>query len=170
MSDENLRQPISEITEMPEGFGLDHFLISVGLGTLVGTLAMLIGLGWEAGFDIDLEEIGAAVLFIGFFVAVFTFIGFVVIGLPTTLLLSAIKKETAANYGVVGALAGFVAIAVIFEVHRTGGWEMLWFPAVGALAGFVCAYRWGRWREAVADFRRSIRPTRRSNPIHDLTH
>jgi len=173
MSDAKLRDGVSEITEIPEQANLGHFLAPLVWGTIAGTVTMLIGLGWEAGFDIDLADVGAAVLFVGVFVFLFTFTGFIAIGLPFTLLLRTIGKETVGVYAAIGAIGGFLLIAVIFETHRMGGWDGLWFPVVGALAGIACAYRWGRWRESVARRRKVAEETiaqRRSNPIHDLTH
>ncbi|MEP0392367.1 MAG: hypothetical protein ABJ205_10265 [Erythrobacter sp.] len=172
MIDDDLQNGVSEITEINEGSGLNQFVVSVGCGILAGTLAMLIGLGLKAGFDTDLANFGAAVVFVGLFVAIFTFMGFVAIGLPITWLLKAMGKETVAVYSATGAITGFLATAVIFEVHRQPT-DMLLFPAVGAVAGFACAYPWGRWREGAAQRRnvaKEIVAQRRTNPIHDLTH
>ncbi len=171
MTKYGLQNSISEITESPEGFGFDHFLAAICWGTLTGTLAMMAVLMWAAGFDFDLSAIGAALLIIGLITAVFTFLSMLVIGLPLTWFLHTIEQESAAGYAVAGAFAGFLVIAVTFEAHREPA-EMLWFPAVGALAGLVCAYRWGTWREALflaADPEPEPR-SKRSNPIHDLTH
>ena len=113
-------------------------------------------------------------VWVAIFVAAFSLAGMVLIGLPLTFLLRTIEQETAATYAALGAIAGFLVLAVTFELPRHADLELLWFPAIGAFAGWAAARRWGRWREAVARMRH-LQPEehsapKRSNPIHDLIH
>lgn len=170
MTDE-LQISVSEITEIPEGFGLGHFLAALCWGTLAGTGSMVLALMIASGFDFTLYSIGAALgilWLVGLVVAVFTLAGLLIVGLPLTLVLRLIEEESAALYAAIGAIAGFAIMAIIFEAHEDA--LAFAFSLVGAIAGGACAYRWGRWREAVVAHRLSKTPTRRTNPIHELTH
>lgn len=174
MMNDNPHLLFSGITEETEMAGLDHFLAALSWGILAGTAALMVPMLIASGFDVDLTGIAGALVFVALFVGIFTLASLVVIGLPLTLILSALERESAAVYATAGALAGFTVLAVVFEIHRVGDPGMLWLPAIGAFAGSVCALRWGRWREAVARRRAGDRqetpPVRRSNPIHDLIH
>ena len=178
---EQPQEPISEITETSDiirSKGNSHFAAAMGWGTLVGTgilvttilAPLLVPLEGIDGFRIGLW----ALVFAVFVVGLFTLSGMLLIGLPVTFLLRAIDCEYRALYAVLGAVAGFTVLAVMMEFPRYGRWEEIILPTSGALAGLASAYRWGRWRQDVAEAKREARRNaqarRRDNPIHDLIH
>ena len=165
---------VSEITEFTEWSRSYHFFASLGWSVLAGTAGMMLVLLISARSSLDAGAILGGLVWVAIFVAAFSLAGMVLIGLPLTFLLRTIEQETAATYAALGAIAGFLVLAVTFELPRHAGLELLWFTATGAFAGWAAARRWGRWREAVARMRH-LQPEehsapKRSNPIHDLIH
>lgn len=163
---------VSEISEMPVTFAVGHFLASLCWGTLAGTGSLIAVLLVASGLDFDFYNLGETIVIlwlVSLVVGVFTLAGLVIIGLPLTLGLRKIEQETAATYASVGAIAGFLIMAIMFQAHKDA--LAFGFALIGAFAGGACAFRWGTWREARAAQRLSEAPAeRRSNPIHDLTH
>lgn len=168
------RNDISVISETPVMDGLGHFLVALGWAIIAGTLALAFGLLLIGPLTLDFGGFLAAALFFSVFVGLFTLMGMVAIGLPTTLLLWVLRSEYAALYAGVGAVAGFLILSIGFDAHRLASLEDIVLPASGAAAGLAGAWRWGWWRERVANAKRSGAnryPTdKRDNPIHDLTH
>ena len=166
------RNDVSPISEIPVINGVGHFAAALGWGVLAGTAALGFWLLIFADFDIDLGEIVGVLLFLSIFVGAFTLAGMVVIGLPTTFILRTVGQENASLYAALGAIAGFLVLAVLFDSPANPEW--IYLPASGALAGFACAWRWGRWRERVARTRQETAKRRtskkRDNPIHCLIH
>ncbi len=177
MITEYSRDSISEITEMSDKSGLHHFCAALGWGTSAGTVTLMAGLAMDLGLGTHLGELGAAIAFFGFFVAFFTLITMVLIGLPITFLLRKMRAEKALVYAGLGAVAGFAVLAVLavlFDPPAMVSAQELMILFAGAFAGFSCALRWGKWREKTAlalhDQDRERASDRRSNPIHDLIH
>lgn len=81
-----------------------------------------------------------------------TLTGAVLFGLPLTVLLRHMRKETSANYGMVGALLGFTmpALAAFATFGPELGGSFLMFAIPGLLAGTTAATTWGNRREQVA--------------------
>lgn len=163
------RESISQVSETPVIDGMYHFAAAIGWGTLTGTAALGLGFMVFAEVGVGLAEIFGGLLFLFAFVGPFTLAGFIVIGLPTTLMLCAIGREYASLYAGVGAIAGFLVFGIPPDIE-----SLHLFPISGALAGLACAWRWGKWREQVARARQQA-PKRqaaekRNNPIHDLIH
>ena len=175
MNEDEPLDRVSEISEMPVTFAIGHFLASLCWGTLAGSGALLGTLIIASGFDFDMDNISNSLgilWVVGVIVGIFTLAGLVIIGLPLTLGLRQLKKESAMLYTGIGATAGFLIIAVMFEANTKP--EALAFALIGAVAGGACAYRWGRWREELAAQQISAPIEelcdRRTNPIHELTH
>ncbi|MEM6475366.1 MAG: hypothetical protein AAF687_04300 [Pseudomonadota bacterium] len=171
---EELHNSVSEITEISVITGVGYFLAAIGWGTVAGTAAIVLWSTASVTSALDFAELLGFMLFLSFFVGTFTLAGMVAIGLPITIILRALKQEDAAHFAIIGAFAGCIAMAVIFEVNWILDPELVLLLVSGAIAGFACALRWGKWRERVANSRsekaQKISSGRRSNPIHDLTH
>lgn len=171
MNEDEPLDEVSDISEMPVTFAAGHFLAALCWGTLSGMGVIIAALIIGSGFDFDLDDISYAIGIlgvVGLFVAGFTFAGLVIIGLPLTLVLRRMQMESAALYASIGAITGFLILVTIFAPHDDP--LELAFSLIGAVAGGASAYRWGRWRDAIAEHRESKTPNRRTNPIHDLTH
>lgn len=161
---------ISQNTEITEDFALGHFLAAVCWGSFAGTGAMMAVLLISSGADFDLEGVGAALIFIGFFVTAITLFAMLFIGLPLTLILKVAERESAAIYASVGAIMGYLTLALMSGLPSQNSPEAFLLPLLGAFAGWSCALRWGRWREDHASRRQKRTSDRRTNPIHDLIH
>jgi hypothetical protein len=172
MTDDS-RKDISPNTEITEGFGLHHFLAAVSWGSIAGTGAMM-AMMIVSGLGFDLAAIGTALVFTGFFAGIITLLAMLVIGLPLTLILGAIDRESAVLYASFGSLVGYLVLGLMIGLPSKGQAEALLFPLLGAFAGWACALRWGKWREKCADRRlpapKSTSSSRRNNPVHDLIH
>ena len=176
MTDE-LRNRISEFPEISEyggrGGGV-HFVAALGWGTLAGMIglaAMLAHLEWPG---VNLPELVFGLFLYVALVAVFNFAGMVLIGLPTTFVLRALKLEHATLYAILGAISGFLALAFLFDVLWMDDLTRLALPGSGALAGFASAWRWGRWRNRASTEARAALHSepheRPANPVHDMIH
>lgn len=165
---------LSEISDARTSTEGAYFLGSILWGTLTGTLALMaLGLSSDpSGID-PVEAIGLAA-FLAIFVAGFTLAGMLVIGLPITFLLRALEWEKAWLYATLGAIAGFLFLAIMFERPLSTDLTAMIAPASGGLAGFATALSWGVWREKRAALRHrehfGSAPEKRDNPIHDLIH
>ena len=170
------RDGISENTEMPDMAVTNEgvrFAAAIGWGTLTGTLALMAAIFIQESASVPLVEFFAAMLIFSVFVAGFTFAGMLVIGLPITFALRGLGWEYGWLYAALGAISGFLILAILFDRPANATSEVLWFSAPGALAGFASALSWGLWREkrsAFRDQRSNHAPEKRDNPIHDLIH
>ena len=171
---DKLRNDVSGISETSGITGVGHFLAAIGWGTLAGTAAFSLWLVAVPISAFDMLDVVGFMLFVSFFVSLIAFAGMIAIGLPVTVILRAIGQEYAALYASIGAFAGCIAMAAIFQVSWILDPELVLLLVSGTIAGFACALRWGKWREQVGKSRnqkaRQSGSGRRSNPIHDLTH
>ena len=175
MTDE-LQPAISEITEIPDKSILDNaypLIASVGWATFAGSvlLTSIIYFSGTAGSSVD-EFIGG-LLFISLFAFLFASIAMLAVGLPVTLILRAIRLETAWLYTVLGAIAGAAILIGLFAEPYPPFASQFAFGAPGALAGLAAGFRWGLWRQRRARLAalEENRPSKkRTNPIHDLIH
>lgn len=177
MIKEHSHDYISEITEITVASVLDefpHFSAAIGWGSLIGTVCLLGIIAVIEGFDIQSLALLWGLLLFGLFVAGFTLAGMVAIGLPITLILRQLDWELAWLYSALGAISGFLFLAIIFGGDGSMLSENLALTCPGAVAGFVTALRWGLWREKRATIRLQAQsghaPARRDNPIHDLIY
>lgn len=170
------RDTISEITEIGDTTREDitrAFFASLGWSALAGTLVLV---SLMIVFSPDpsqglVQAIMGGLLFVGFFATILTLAGMIAIVLPVTLLLKLLGLEYRAIYIALGAAFGFAVMATLFEVWRWPSAEMFTLPAAGAMAGIVCGYRWGGFRERVGKRSRHDPPQRQStNPFHDMIH
>jgi len=167
------RSPISQNTEITEALALDQFLAAVCWGTLAGTGAMMtMMLISSPGFDF--AAIGGVLVFTSLFVSIITLLAMLLIGLPLTLLLRAVDRESAAIYASAGGIVGYLILALMAWLPSPNQPEAVLFPLFGSFAGGACALRWGKWREKRAIERdQETNPAashRRDNPIHELIH
>ena len=167
-----IHESISEFTEISDAalqpVGL-HFAASIGWGALAGTLSLGIPLIVSAYFS-ELVP-GGLLLAVFVFVsaAMVTLAGALVIGLPVTALLKALRAEWAFLYAGVGAVAGLACTAPL-DVGSPFALESLAFVGSFGAAGCATGYRWGRWREALALYRERLAeaaPDRLSPPSQD---
>ncbi|MCB2089199.1 MAG: hypothetical protein KDD98_10300 [Sphingomonadaceae bacterium] len=120
---------------------------AVGWGTLAGAIMLTVFIvisAWPDSAELILTAFIVAFLIVG----LFNIAGMLLIGLPLTALLKALRFEKAGLYAAFGALAGFAIIAITFEAYRLLSLESLLLTCSGAVAGAACAWRWGRWRES----------------------
>ena len=171
---ETPRAGISQIPEITERLGIWHFGASSLWGVATGTAAMILGFSIINGPELQLADIGGAMMFFAFFVSLFVLAAMLAVGLPLTFVLRLLGLENAALYAACGAAVGFIMLAVLFELPQSMSPESFLGPVSGALSGFATALRWGRWREQAtlqldqrADENASAK---RTNPIHDLIH
>ena len=165
---EDLPISISGFSENYEMVAIEHFFASVGWGALSVTVPLIAAMIASAGSGVGVGSFFFALAFVGAVVAMFTALGLFLIGLPLTFVLSKAQCEYTALYAACGGLAGFLILAGLFGFPNSA----FGLPLFGAIAGAVCAFRWGRWRKSAAHSTRHSRErlTKRSNPIHDLTH
>lgn len=170
------RERVSEITEIYDNPAEEHIygvFASVGWTTFVGTVAMSLTIAFSSAWPWQalLQAIFGGFIFIGIAVAIFSMLGLLVVGVPISFALRAMRKEGVATYAVVGALAGGATLAAVFEVDNFRDGGSLAFVAVGALCGAVCGFRWGRFRLAFISRKRRDPATNEStNPFHDMIH
>lgn len=175
--DNELQEPISEISEIPDLLGEPpaiHFGAAVLWGCLAGTVAFIAPLAVMEPKNAA-QAIVAALIFVPIFAGVLTLAGMIAFGLPVTLILKAAGAEHRFLYAGIGAVAGPASTILLFAKPLRFDPEAIWFLVIGGLAGFAAAFRWGRWREALARYRQQLadeeaQPDKRSNPIHDLIH
>jgi hypothetical protein len=126
------------LARAPAAFGVAA--LTLMMTTTCLPLAMIAFSRWQAGsIGIDAMVSGIAVLtmlFGGAMTAV------VAIGVPTWLILRAMRRETMTYYGLAGALAGAISTPVMDMVLQTpqGNWKTflwLWGIAEGSLAALV---------------------------------
>lgn len=70
----------------------------------------------------------------------------IVVGLPATLILYHLRKETARAYQFLGAVAGTLLPSVLLDLEWGLEWVIWTLP--GIIGGTVTATIWGRWRES----------------------
>ena len=74
--------------------------------------------------------------------------GFVLVGLPATWLLSALRLERPGTYAIIGTLAGAVVPSFLaWQIFSDASWILIF---LGAFSGGVTAWTWGKSR-AVAN-------------------
>ncbi|ANU06541.1 hypothetical protein [Paraurantiacibacter namhicola] len=169
------RSTFSQITETSERLRLKHLgaaLFSISLGALAGSgwisVWMLIDIAESPYFDFA-NSFGLVLAPLG--VAwILTAIGFVVIGLPLTMMLSESEGECPKRYAAAGAFFGFLVPAFITSVSGLNSQGLLLFALPGLAAGAVTGMSWGRWRARFVNRSEDDNSRRRSNPIHDLIH
>ncbi|MXO61138.1 hypothetical protein GRI89_16465 [Altererythrobacter salegens] len=99
-----------------------------------------------------------------------TFAAALVIGLPLTAILRRWDCETAVNYGVLGALFGFLIPVMTFGIASDWLGLALTLAVPGTLAGAITATTWGYWREGLRWASDPEPPDQPAKPIHDLIH
>ena len=168
---------ISEISEIPDiSFATSghHFLASVCWGALAGTLALMASLLLVMAPATPAGDVIGGAIFIVIFAGLFTLVGMTLVGLPVTALYRAAGAEHRYLYAATGGIAGFVFLVLVFHTPPLHDPEALALAGSGGVAGFAAAWRWGRWREALAALNSlqqgQRRAGKRSNPIHDLIH
>lgn len=147
------------------------FLRAVALGGLAGGAPMLI-FTLPAAVDwgrIDLLGLVLVTMPLWFAFAV-TLAAAVSVGLPMTAILRHWGCETVANYGLLGALFGFLIPFLTFALAGNSLEPGLFFALPGTLAGAVAGTSWGRWRESICSIHSADFPEPPPNPIHDLIH
>jgi uncharacterized membrane protein len=93
--------------------------------------------GWHDAGQLARILVGVAAISFGLVLA-----GALLLGLPTTLVLRGLRKESEAAYVVAGTALGFVAIFVALVVgDASAGY---WLAVLGAIAGGVAGRVW--WR------------------------
>ncbi len=175
------RDTISGFTEMTDAElaqHIAHFFRAVGAGMLAGGAPFAV-LTVPAGAVTAMRgEVVGGLFFAASPLLIaggVTLLGMLLLGIPLTMILFELRRESAAIYAWAGALFGQLACVAftVLTIESLGAGILLGIP--GMLAGAVAGKVWGERRAALSQGRQFGGPASRGtaaarNPIHDMIY